>query len=86
MTNATFNKWIDTLLSEKNISGDDMLIAEGPSGPNHIPVEMLVDQIKDATAHERRGIKNMLVRIDFEAPGRKPVMDYLTHLAQAIAR
>jgi hypothetical protein len=81
----TFNTWIDTLLSEKNISGDDMLIAEGPSGPNHIPVSMLVDQIKAAPEHERKGIKNMLVRIDFQAPGRKPVLDYLAHLAKAIA-
>jgi len=81
----TFAKWIDTFLAEKGIEGDEMLICEGASGANFIPVEILVDEIKSAPANEQAGIKNMLVRIDFAAPGRKPVMDYLQHLGQDIA-
>ena len=81
----TFNTWIDTFLNEKQISRDDMLTAEGASGANHIPVGMLVDMIKTAPKTERNGIKTMLVRIDFAAPGRKPIMDYLAHLGQAVA-
>ena len=82
----TFANWIDTFLREKQISTDDMVTAEGPSGPNYIPVGMLVDMIKSAPKTERDGIKTMLVRIDFAAPGRKPVMDYLAHLARAVAQ
>lgn len=81
----TFNKWIDTFLDEKGIEGDDMIVAEGPSGANHIPVEILVSAIKSAPTHEQNGIRDMLVRIDFAAPGRKPVLDYFAHLGQAIA-
>jgi len=80
-----FTKWIDTFLAEKGIEGDDMITAEGPSGPNYIPVEALVDAIKSAPANEQGGIKAMLVKIDFVAPGRKPVLDYLAHLGRAIA-
>jgi hypothetical protein len=82
----TFNAWIDTFLNEKQISRDDMLTVEGASGASHIPVGMLVDMIKTAPKTERDGIKAMMVRIDFAAPGSKPVMDYLAHLARAARR
>lgn len=81
----TFAKWIDTLLEEKGIAPDDIVTAEGPNGPNHIPVGALVEAIKAAPDHEQRGIRDMLVRIDFTAPGRAPVLHYLAHLARAIA-
>ena len=81
----TFAKWLDTFLAEKEIDGDDMLTVEGSSGTNFIPVEILADAIKSASPAEQAGIKSMLAKIDFVAPGRKPVLDYFTHLGKAIA-
>jgi len=81
----TFNKWIDTFLAEKGIQGDDVVTAEGDMGENVIPVQVLVDMMKQAPEREQIGIRTMLVNIDFVAPGRKPVLDYFAHLAQAVA-
>lgn len=80
-----FNQWIDTFLSEKGVDVDDIVTAEGPSGENVIPIGMLVDLMKSAPKPEQDGIKKMLIKIDFVAPGRKPVIDYFAHLAQAVA-
>ena len=81
----TFNKWIDTFLAEKGIDLDLLLKAEGKSGTNFIPVQNLVEAMKQAPKHEQEAIKDMLVAIDFKAPGQKPVIRFLDHLAQAIA-
>ena len=81
----TFNNWIDTFLSEKGIDAEDRVSAQGDMGTNSIPVGCLVDMMKQAPAHEQRGIKAMLIKIDFIAPGRKPVLDYFAHLAKAVA-
>jgi hypothetical protein len=81
--NARFNKWLDTFVSEKGIDPEQMLTAEGPSGTNFIPVQCLVDMIKQAPRHEQAGIKSMIVRIDFK---NGDVLHYFQHLAQAIAR
>jgi hypothetical protein len=78
----SFSKWLDVFLSEKGIDLDEIMTVEGDSGQNLIPVGCLVDAIKSAPTHEQRGIKSMLVRIDFQ---NGKVMDYLRHLAQAIA-
>lgn len=80
-----FNIWIDTFLSEKGIDTEDTVQAVGPSGTNDIPVGCLVDLMKTAPYSEQRTIREMLVCIDFRAPGRKPVLDYFAHLAQAVA-
>ena len=82
----TFNTYIDTFLSEKGIDSEELIEAEGPSGLNSIPVGCLVEMMKAAPKHEQRGIRSMLVRIDFAAPGPKPVLDYFAHLAQAVAQ
>lgn len=81
----TFNKWIDTFISEKGIDLEDTVTAMGDFGENIIPVGCLIDAMKSAPANEQAAIKNMMVKIDFVAPGRKPVMDFLEHLAKAIA-
>jgi hypothetical protein len=80
---ASFAKWIDTLLEEKGIDGEEVLEVEASDGtPNIIPIASLVEVIKSAPAHERAGIKTMLVKIDFVNGN---VRDYLKHLAKAIA-
>lgn len=78
----TFTKWLDTLVSEKNLDTDQMFLVAGPSGENHIPLAIVLDAIKSAPAHEQAGIKNMLVKIDFR---NGDVCHYFKHLAQAIA-
>jgi len=81
----TFDVWLDTLIAEKGIDPNTVVEAEGPSGPNFIPVAAVVAAIKATGTDEQRRIKSTLVRIDVCAPGQKPVVDYLAHLAQAIA-
>ena len=78
-----FNTWLDTFLEEKGIDLDQIMEIHGEIyGTNFIPVSELVSQIKYVPLSEKQGIKNMLVRIDFH---NASVMDYLKHLAQAIA-
>ena len=61
---------------------EEVLLVEGPSGENHIPVGVLVTMIKHAPENEQRGIKDMCVKIDF---ANGDVRRYLTHLAKAVA-
>jgi len=77
----TFPAWIATFISEKGIDTEQVLTVEGPSGPNAIPVACLVEAMVAAPDHEQRGIKDMIVRIDF---ANASVLDYFRHLAQAI--
>ena len=78
----TFAQWLDTFIDEKGIDTERVLTAEGPSGLNSIPIGCLVDVMKSAPAHEQKGIRAMLVKIDFH---NGDVVDYFRHLAQAIA-
>ena len=78
----TFAKWLDTLINEKGIDPEWNFAVEGPSGLNHMCYQHVIDAIKTTSAAEQAGIKNMLVRIDF---ANGSVMDYLKHLAKAIA-
>ena len=55
---------------------------DGPSGPNLMSYAVVVETIKSAPDHERKGIKSMMVKIDFV---NGDVKHYLRHLAQAIA-
>ena len=80
--NPSFSKWLDTFLEEKGIDMEDVLEVKGRSGINWMPVGVVVSAMKRAPAHEQRGIKTMLVKIDFY---NAPVLPYLAHLAQAIA-
>jgi hypothetical protein len=78
-----FNTWLDTFLEEKGIDVDEIMEIHGEFyGTNFIPVSELINQIKHAPLSEKNGIEEMLVRIDFH---NASVMDYLKHLAKAIA-
>jgi hypothetical protein len=77
-----FANWLDTLIEEKGIDLEQGFTVEGPSGPNYMMYENVVDAIKGASANEQAGIKNMLVRIDF---ANGDIRHYFRHLAQAIA-
>jgi hypothetical protein len=79
----SFARWISVFLSEKGVELDELLEVEGPSGLNVIPVECLVELMRGAPAHEQRGIKATLVKIDFV---NGDVRHYLRHLACAVAK
>jgi len=83
MTTKTFLTWLKTFLSEKEISLEEPLEVEGPSGTNYMTIGILVDVMKTAPVTELAGIKTMLVKIDF---ANAPVRPYLKHLAKAIAK
>lgn len=78
----TFNKWLDTLISEKNVNVDRILEVDGPSGLNMIPVQIVLDAIKSAPATEQAAIKTTFVKIDF---ANGDIVHFIEHLARAIA-
>ena len=81
---AAFDKWLDKFLDEKELDLDVMFEVEGPEwGLNIIPAAVVVEHMRIAPAREQAKIKDMIVRIDFQ---NGDVMDYLRHLAGAIAR
>jgi len=73
--------YFERLIEEKGIS-EQMLEVEGYSGTNMIPIEVLIDYILIAPAHEQEAIKNTLIKIDFL---NGDIVDYFKHLAKAIA-
>jgi hypothetical protein len=78
----TFNKWLDTFVSEKELDTEKVFEVEGQSGPNFIPCGVVIEHIKIAPAREQQAIKQMIVKIDF---CNGDVMHFFNHLAQAIA-
>ena len=77
-----FANWIDTFLSEKNIDTERTIEIEGASGLNVMPLEIVIDAIKNTSATEQAQIKNTIIRIDFK---NGDVMHFFKHLAHAIA-
>jgi len=77
-----FANWIDTLVIEKVFNQGHTFEAMGSSGVNYIPLDALIETIKSAPVTELKGIKKMIVRLDFVNAN---IMDYFAHLCQAIA-
>lgn len=82
-----FDKWLDTFLEEKNIDLNEEFEIEqvGWLGKNRLIHFMsygyVVDFIKWTCLEEKKAIKNMLVKIDFQ---NGDVKHYLRHLGQAL--
>jgi len=77
-----FNKWLDTLIEEKNINTDQIIEVDGDFGVNMIPVAIVLNAIKAAPQQERAQIKTILVKIDF---ANGDVLHFIRHLAKALA-
>ena len=77
-----FTKWIDTLISEKNVDLEQMIEVEGASGVNFMNLSVVVDNIKNACVAEQAQIKTILVKIDF---ANGDIVHFFKHLAKAIA-
>jgi len=79
-----FNTWIDTFVSEKGIDTEKTFEVEGKEwGMNIIPVGVIIEHMKITTAEEQAGIKDIIVKIDFN---NGDVLHFFKHLAQAIAK
>lgn len=76
------NKWLDMFVEEKALDTEEVFTVDGPSGPNYIPLGVVIEHIKIAPVHEQRQIKDMLVKIDFY---NGDVLDFFEHLSRAIA-
>ena len=80
---TVFGAWLDTLVDEKGYDRETTFDVDGPEwGLNIIPLQVVIDAIKQAPVHEQKGIKSMLVRIDF---ANGDCLDYFRHLSQALA-
>ena len=79
-----FNTWLDTFLKEKDIDLDMVITvkSDGPFGDNIMPLSVLIDQLKKASASDKRAIKNSLVKLDFV---NAPIVPFFAHIAKAIA-
>jgi len=79
----TFNTWLDTFISEKELDLDYTFEIEGDDwSMNYIPLQYIIDEIKNAPAVERDAIKKTIVKIDFV---NGDVMHFFEHLAGALA-
>lgn len=79
-----FGKWLDTFVDEKGLDRDHTFEAEGPKwGSNWIPLQVVIDAAKSASAKEQALIKTTLVKIDFR---NGDVMHYFNYLAEALAK
>ena len=76
-----FSKWLDTLVSEKNIDLEETFTIE-KTQTNFMNYAVVVEAIKNTCKEEQKRIKNMLVKIDFV---NGDIKDYFRHLAVAIA-
>ena len=76
------NSWLDRFIKEKGIDLEQGFTVPGPSGPNHMTYQIVIDHIKLAPSHEQAAIKDMIVEMDFH---NAPIEPFLKHLAQAIA-
>ena len=74
--------WIDRFVSEKGLDTEHTFEVEGASGPNFIPLAVVIEHIKIATKQEQAQIKNVLVKIDFVNGN---AMHFFEHLAKAVA-
>lgn len=79
----TFDKWLDTLIEEKELDTEFTFEVNGPEyGLNLIPLGCVVEAIKSTSQEEQSKIKDTLVKIDFM---NGDIMHFFNHLAQALA-
>jgi len=76
-----FVKWLETYLDESNHSDVSWELTDREGVAHFIGSDVVIEAIKNAPKHEQKGIKAMIVRIDFAAGN---VNDYFRHLAGAL--
>jgi len=79
-----FDKWLDTLLSEKGIDAESTIAFDGESETgtyNLMMLDVVIEAVKSTGTQEQKAIQNMLVKIDF---CNGDIVDYFRHLAKAL--
>ncbi len=77
-----FAEWLDTLVEEKGYDVEDFFFVEGESGENMIPLQVVLDTIKNTCIERKKQIKNILVKIDFKNGN---CLHFFKYLAKALA-
>ncbi len=78
----TFDHWLDTFLSEKGLDLEGEFEFELDGQTHVMPYAVVIEAMHGCPASEKKGIKNMLVKIDF---ANGDVLDYLRHLGKGLA-
>jgi hypothetical protein len=79
---TAFNKWFTTFLAEKDLPSEVFTVT-ADNGVEHImSTDVIIETIMNCNAKEQKGIKDMIVRIDF-ANGN--VNHYFKHLGKGLA-
>ena len=80
----TFNKWLDTFVSEKGFNLEHMFEVEGPEwGMNMIPLEAVIEFAKTLDKDTKAKIKNNFVMIDFR---NGDCLHFFEFMAKGMAR
>ena len=78
----TFNNWLDTFITEKDLDLDHTFEVEGDGGLNLIPLGAVVDMMQAWPTDLQAKAKAMLVKIDFV---NGDVVDFLKYIAAKMA-
>jgi hypothetical protein len=76
------NRWLDTMISEKDLDLDETVSVEGPSGYNRIPLSAVVEQIKAFDEDTKKIVQTKLIEIDFK---NGDIKDFLKYIAKKMA-
>lgn len=77
--NNSFNKWLDTFISEKNIDRDRIFSVNHKGDIHIVEMERLIELCKSTTLMQQGQIKSILVELDFY---NRNCIDFFKHLAE----
>lgn len=80
-----FATWLDTFVDEKGLDVDHVFEIETDDfwGTHFIPLAVVIEAAKNASAAEQKQIKDIVVQIDFR---NGDVMHFFTHLAKGLTK
>ena len=79
---TAFSKWFETFLEEKDLPFESFTVT-ADNGVEHImDTDVVIEAIKGCSAEEQRGIKDIIVRLDF---ANAPINHFFKHLGEGLA-
>lgn len=75
----TFNKWLDTFLSEKEIDINTEFTVESSGVIHFVSLDLLLNFIKKQPEETKSKIKKSIVYLDFH---NSDVLDFFNHMAK----
>tara|TARA_R110002153_G_scaffold71682_3_gene187822 strand:+ start:1413 stop:1646 length:234 start_codon:yes stop_codon:yes gene_type:complete len=76
-------KYLNTLISEKNINTETIFEVEGESGTNFIPLAVVIEYISTMPESMQDKVRTQLVKIDFHNGN---VLNFFEYIAKYIAK